>query len=270
MEEPFIHQTRSLPEIIIEGNAFIVDVAFAELREKANPDNIISFNDLDIVGDKYVLHFDPESKNIDWDEENTSKTVLLDQMLKLDPEGVAIKYGCSTIALPEADPELCCDPRLLHQRLEQGKLPTISIMGQDYFIDLRMNELRSTDEHWRIVNLDTTEVSTGDKFVFFYDHKNKEVFEVPHDIIVEPKNVVVVELPNELWLDPIACGRKYADDASHFLQMYPLQHNLQARIRPISQTYLGELIKQNQQKIKDMNVVAETITNRTRRKGKRL
>ena len=67
MEEPFIHQTRKLPEIEIEGTVFIIDVAFAELREKANTENFISFNDLDAVGEKYVFRFDPENKNIDWD-----------------------------------------------------------------------------------------------------------------------------------------------------------------------------------------------------------
>jgi hypothetical protein len=271
MEFPFIHQRRVLPEITIEGHIFIVDVAFAELREKANPENSISFNDLQMEDGKYSFSFDTQSKNLNWNDIEESNKTSLDQMVKLDPEGVAIKYGLLKEQLPALDSELRCDPFLLKNRLEHGELPMINIMGQNYFVDVRLSELRSTDEHWKRIDLTELDVTPAEKYAFFYDHSKKEVVEIPNTITEEPENVVVVELPHELWLDPIASARKYADNDLHFIDQYPLQHGLEARIRPLSGTYVPELIKQNREKkINEMTVVAENLSESKRKKGKRI
>lgn len=271
MEEPFIHQVRELPEITIEGTAFIVDVAFAELRQKDNPENTISFHDLNVEGDKYAFHCDAQTAIPTWEETEGSVKVSIDQMVKLDPEGVAKKYGLAKENLPVMDAELQCDPALLKRRLQDGQLPIIGIMGQNYFVDLRLNELRSTDEHWKRIDLTEVDVTPADKFAFFYDYTKKEVVDIPHTITCEPKNVVVVELPHELWLDPIESARKYVDNELDFIDLYPLQHELQARIRPLSGTYVPELIRQNnQKKLKETKVIAENVSENKRRKGKRL
>lgn len=46
---------RELPTINIEGTDFVVDVNKLELREKADPINIIPFEDMRDVGDGYTF-----------------------------------------------------------------------------------------------------------------------------------------------------------------------------------------------------------------------
>ena len=81
MEEPFIHQNRELPEIIIEGTAFIVDVAFAELRQKDNPENF--YHSMIWIEGKICLPLHAQRAMPTWEETEGSFRVFIDQWSSL-------------------------------------------------------------------------------------------------------------------------------------------------------------------------------------------
>ena len=86
----------------------------------------------------------------------------------------------------------------------------------------------------------------ADKFAFFYDYTKKEMVEIPHTITSEPENVVVVELPHELWLDPIASARKYVDNELVLSTSTPFSTNCKPGSVPIRNLCPGTHQQNNQ------------------------
>jgi len=130
-----------------------------------------------------------------------------------------------------------------------GRLPHIDINGSDFTIDLRLQELRETESPWN--RLDISELETSmevDCLLFFYDTKQHRIYELDDDLTELPENVVLVELPDELTLDPVAAARSvgYSDD--RFLDEYPIQENLKAGIKNLSETFLPDFIRENLEK----------------------
>lgn len=130
-----------------------------------------------------------------------------------------------------------------------GKLPHIDIHGTDFTIDLRLGELRETDVPWNRIEISELETDNdSDNRLFFYDTREHKLWELEDDLTELPENVVMVELPDDLILDPVAAARQvgYADDK--FLQEYPIQQNLKAGIRQLSETFLPEFVADNYSK----------------------
>lgn len=240
-------KNRKLPEIVRGGKTFIVDVAFSEIVEKGKPENYLSILDMIDMGDHY--RFDPEDTSEQlieiFEDEKDWIDITIPHMCKMDPEGVAIKYGLKIGELPERDSQLTCPSVRITERL-QGRLPIIKILSEKYFVDWRMQELRSTTDFNKKIDLTQLPGTiNGDKYLMFYHLKSKKEVKIPDDIKELPKNVVLVVIPNELWLDPISVARELELDPLTFVTKYPLQYNLTARTYSISQSWLPYLIKEN-------------------------
>ena len=127
-----------------------------------------------------------------------------------------------------------------------GVLPHIDIAGVDFTIDWRLRELRETAVPWNKINLDELrESESGEEYLGLYDTTERRLHEFDPDMISLPENVVGIEIPNEIKLDPVAVAREHGIDVNEFLERHPMQNNLKALIRPISETGLPELVVAN-------------------------
>lgn len=252
---------RELPEIVRGGKTFIVDVAFSELVEKGQPEHYLDIRDMIDKGDHYKFDHEnpPEQLKEIFKYKKDWIDITIPHMCKMDPEGVAIKYGLKVHQLPEKDSQLKCSPQLITERLEHCKLPIINICAEQYFVDWRLKELRLTTNFSKRIDLDSLDiVGDYDKYAFFYNVKTKNRVEIPMDITELPddKNLVMVFLPHECWLDPVSVAREERDiDLLSYIDRYPLQFNLTARTYPISQSWLPYLIKEN---LKDAAALKQT------------
>lgn len=88
---------RTLPLICIGNVAFYVDVMKEEFREYGNPDNCISFNQLQGAGDHYTLEFDKQIKNVKREgilyDPDHILIAHIPAIVKLDAAGLAHKFG---------------------------------------------------------------------------------------------------------------------------------------------------------------------------------
>lgn len=107
---------RELPVQNIEGTDFEVDVTNLRLREKANPDNIISVTDMRDVGNGYAFDYSLREKNIPmmFTDDADIRTVKIPELVQLDPTRMAEKYGHPVVTVKEkTDFDLMVDQEAL-------------------------------------------------------------------------------------------------------------------------------------------------------------
>jgi hypothetical protein len=127
-----------------------------------------------------------------------------------------------------------------------GKLPHIDLAGTDFTIDWRLKELRETEEPWKNISLRDMEMSdSGEEYLCFYDTETHGLFEPDETLFELPKNVVVLEIPYEVKLDPVAVAREYGIGETDLLPDHPFQMKLTAKVTPLSETGLSKFIEEN-------------------------
>ncbi|MEB0249632.1 hypothetical protein QN344_05765 [Mucilaginibacter sp. 5B2] len=134
---------------------------------------------------------------------------------------------------------------LVTQRLA-GKLPHIDINGTDFTIDLRLQELRETEMPWNHISIMDLEPSLdGDDQLFLYDTQKHCAYELDDNITELPEHVVLVALPDDFTLDPVAAARAVGYEETKFLDEYPIKQFLIAGITPLKDTFLPKMIEEN-------------------------
>ena len=134
---------------------------------------------------------------------------------------------------------------LLSKRIE-GTLPHIDIAGIEFTIDLRLNEIRETENPNNRINFQTFDLSEDGKSYYCYYHTVKHcVFEPADDITVLPKNVKLLEIPAKHLLDPYAVAIIKNVDVKEFLGKHAMQETLKANLYPLSESFLPDLVKEN-------------------------
>jgi hypothetical protein len=129
---------------------------------------------------------------------------------------------------------------------QSGKLPHIDLAGIDFTVDWRLRQMRDTEQPWNNISFDDFEMDDyGDKYLCFFNTQTHELYTPPEDIIELPEHVVVLEIPNELDLDPVAVAREYGADISELLREYPITEKLTAKVSPLSDTGLPAIIESN-------------------------
>ncbi len=135
---------------------------------------------------------------------------------------------------------------LLEQR-KKGILPQIDIAGHRYTVDIRLNELRNSDFPNKRLGLDEMVTSPdGRHYLFFYNREIKSILHASVDMVEVPEKAVLVEIPDELGLDPVGMARKYGLRDEYFLKMHPYKEGLMARITSIEKSGLPEYVAANQ------------------------
>jgi hypothetical protein len=130
-----------------------------------------------------------------------------------------------------------------------GKLPHIDINGTDFTIDLRLRELRETESPWNSIDIrDLENGLDSEDYLFFYDTRKRNIYTLDDHITELPENIVLIELPNEMILDPVAAARGVGYSEDKFLEEYPIQQHLKAGVRQLTETFLPEMIAENLRK----------------------
>ncbi len=140
------------------------------------------------------------------------------------------------------------DKKLLELRLH-GILPRIDIAGHDYIVDWQHKELRPLDDRFARIDLRNMPLSAdGEKYLCFFHLPTRSVLHLPENITILPEDTVLLEIPNELHLDPVGVARQYGQKDDFLLGHYPVRYELKARVIALEDTGLTELTRQNKKK----------------------
>ncbi|SDW50828.1 hypothetical protein SAMN05444410_103152 [Hydrobacter penzbergensis] len=243
---------RELPVYNIEGTDFIVDVANLQLREKANPENVIPVFDMRDVGDGYVFDYSPKEKNIPmlFSDDTDVRTVKIPELVQLDATGMAEKYGLSANNVQgKTDFELMVDQQALGRRL-MGQLPTIDIAGHTFYVDIRMSMLRPKDDFLSngivLSQIDNFYDDERKIYAFPYNPKTHEFQELDYDNITAiPKDLIVVSFPHESILDPVGFNRKHGLDETNGLKETNVKSHFEATRVDWKETGIETTIREN-------------------------
>ena len=268
---------RELPTHLIEGTAFIVDVSSEVLTQEDDASNKLFFHDLKDMGTHYSFLYDRMTKNMPdplTREGQDIVEVSIPQMVTLDPVGMAEKYGRSIEEIEgKRDLDFLINPQDLETRL-RGALPIIEITGHDFVVDVRLGEIRPwiypdgpviSGSPIRLSGMDLSD--DGEKLRFLFDsHTKEQIFLMP-DATALPENAKVIEIPNELHLDPVATARLYDMEDTSLLREFPLQMRMKAIEIPLAETGLPHIIEKNRAKANKQFISPKL---KKRKKGKRL
>lgn len=234
----------------IEGRTFIVDVKYAELREQDRPMNVITFAHMQDKTDSYEFSFDRKSGTITsiMSMEQDITKVVLPQMVALDPEGMAEKYGVAVSELTASDAQMKTSSLLLPERLA-GNLPKIDIGGRLYFVDQRLMQLRATDDPFTMIDLKTLDMSMDGKYLALYDQQTHRLVSWDEHTVTLPGQTRMLVIPSEVWLDPVGLALQHGLDRDELLKKYPVQAVHKAELYPLSVTGFPKKMQQNRQKL---------------------
>jgi hypothetical protein len=242
---------RELPVINIEGTDFIVDVTKLELREKADPINTITFEDMRDTGDGYTFEYNLRNKNLPNVFDRESITVKIPEFVAIDPEGMAARYNYPLEEIKgKSDFELMVDQKAFDMRVNKGILPTVDIAGHTFYVDIRMDKLRPKDDFLSngIVFSDIDRYYDLEKraYTIPYNPKTHEFEEPDYFNLKElPNDLIAVRFPSERLLDRIGWNRKYGFEITHGLVRNGLKLHFAAKNVPWEKTFLADLIKSN-------------------------
>ncbi len=247
---------RKLPIYTIEGTDFLVDVDKVELREKSNPENVISFFEMKDVGNGYVFDYSIKDKNLPslfgTDQEIT--TLQIPEMVDLDPVGMAEKYGISMRNIKgKTDFDLMVDQSALQQR-QMGRLTTIDIAGHLFYVDIPMDMLRPKDDFHskgiQFSEIDNYYDEVKNRYIIPYNPRTRE-FQEPdfNTILAIPKELIVIEFPHERVLDPVGVNRKWGYAETEDLKKINIKPHFEAKIIHWKETGIEETINENIKKL---------------------
>lgn len=239
---------------LIEGTSFEVDVAQQLLRQTNDSNNIISFTrDMQDNGTFYELRYDLDGQCAQGQQSDQGlvKMIRVPQLTELDPEGMAVAYGKPMAAvLGKCDYEVIVDAELVERR-HLGLLPVITIGDQRYTVDLRLKELRHLTDPRRSISLSRLDLSAeGDQYLFFYDLGKRTLVELDPKLTEFPEQVVLVKIPNEVGLDPVATAAAYGIDERQLLRRFPISAELQAQLVPLAETGVPAMISRNREALR--------------------
>src|SRR5690606_11533991 len=82
-------------------------------------------------------------------------------------------------------------------------------------------------------------------YEFFYHLDDKVIYELPEDITELPDRVVLVRIPDEFRLDPVAVAREEDLGEMVYETRYPYRARHAAEVIPLAETYLPEMVADN-------------------------
>ncbi|SEO10580.1 hypothetical protein SAMN05192574_105323 [Mucilaginibacter gossypiicola] len=131
-----------------------------------------------------------------------------------------------------------------------GILPHIDIGGTDFTIDWRLRELRETDKPWNKLNINYMELSPKDDgYLSFYHVFNHELYQLESDLVELPAHVMLLEIPNEMMLDPVAVSRENGLGELALLREFPIREVIRGKLISLRQTALPQIVAQNAAKL---------------------
>lgn len=144
---------------------------------------------------------------------------------------------------------------LLERRLS-GILPTILIAGDEFTVcwedDPPLRKcLKFNGSPPATIRLEPMAMSdNGESYLCIYHIPTKTVIPFRDDMTYLPEGTVMLEIPFELVLDPVGVAREYGLKDTLMLDNYPIRQDLTARVIPLEETAIPDIIAKNLQQIK--------------------
>jgi len=250
---------RVLPTYKIQGTEFIVDVNQLELREKANPKNVISISDMSersIEG--YSFSYNIKGKNLSKSYDTNSKHIEIPDFVKLDPVGMAKKHNIPIDKITEVrDFNLMVNQNTFDKIAYTTIKPTIDIAGHPFYIDLDKNRLCPKNDIWSrgiiFSELDYYYSHIEKAYFIPYNEKTHTFQEVSLNEKEIPENLIVVRIPHEHTLNPIWKNKRMDFNKSDFLKKGGVHLHYETKVISWDHTRFAETIKRN----KDQELKAE-------------
>lgn len=127
-----------------------------------------------------------------------------------------------------------------------GKLPELMIGDDPFFMDWRLRELRYARFPLSIIEFAGVEYTDDDRgYEFFYHQDDKTIYEIPEDITELPDRVVLVRIPDEYTLDPVAVAREEDLGEMAYEKVHPYRARHHSEVIPLSETYLPQMVADN-------------------------
>lgn len=257
-------EEKDIPQIEVNGFVYKIDMSLREIRERDRPFNTMPFENLELENERYQLFIDHHGLFRPGHDPRVQR-VQLEQFVKLVPEAVAMTYGLNVAELPENDGELCSNPQVILERERNNELPLIRIIDEDYMVDIARGELTSCSDLQKIIPLidnDHEGAEVDDRYVYLYNYRSGEViFDLDNLTKLSPQHVFIV-IPDKITLDPVAAGELLIGDGRVFLDRYPVQQRMEARVVDPQKTWLAERVKMNAQRLRGTKKTVGNTRNR--------
>lgn len=153
--------------------------------------------------------------------------------------------------------------RVCKERIEKGRLPTISIEGQIFYIGVRMGMLRPKDEFFfRGIEFSKIEDFFKEErsvYIIPYNPHKKEFEAIDYQTITEiPKHLSVIEIPYERTLDPIGWNRQHGFDPREGLDEIDLQMHFDAKPAEWEEIYVPQMIQENLERSSNSEIIGHS------------
>jgi len=261
--------------IILDGSLFYVDSEKQQFVQAAYPENKIPFSQLKEEGGFYSMIYaivekvakshlqlmrelGPQLRRIIIPKEVLQKEFGKDSSLPTLFNQTSYRHNWGILMIDEA-----IDRRL------KGELPTITLMEKPYIIDVRMRELRPVAQPAARIGINELELSAdGEKLRLFFDTKQGQ--QISKESVLTPfwEGIVLLEMPNEILLDPVGAARLYKLEDTEFLSRFPMKMSHQALATPLTKFAHQQMV--DLQKKKNLSPQAPKLKSyiQPRRKGK--
>ncbi len=243
---------RVLPTFHIYGTEFIIDVNRLELREKANPENVISISDMtEVEGPGYEFLYCLSKKGLPSKNDGDCTPVKIPDFVELDPEGMAKKHNLPESSMEvRSDFDLMVDLKAYDKIARLGVLPTIDIAGHTFYIDLARDKLQPKDDIWSrgiIFSELSYYYSYKDQaYTFPYNQKTHSFQEVSLNEKEIPEDLIVIQIPHKDRLNPVWTNQRYGRIKTFGLIKEGPQLHFESKVIPWHQTRFAETIKRNE------------------------
>lgn len=242
---------RTLPTYEINAVPFIVDVDYNLLRHPGNEQIAYGFfRDMKDMGAHYRLCIDTLTfQPLEPDQEHGKPGIGIydvPHMVKLDPEGTAIKFSMPVSTLPDTDHGLKSNEDLLHRRCI-GKPAAIMILGDYFFVDTEKGYLASPGlgaKDWLNVN-NMAQDPLRVCYRCLFDPVTRTEYK-PGDNKEVPTGIIGLEIPHLKFADSynyrIVHNLQKVITISDWHRIYPVRSNMEARVIPVEKMgfYLQE------------------------------
>ncbi|MES2446602.1 MAG: hypothetical protein V4546_05435 [Bacteroidota bacterium] len=235
-----------LPKVVIGklGVVFLIDAGQRALIQNGTfPPNIIELDKRPRFKGEHIMVYD-------WERHNHLDVPLKKAFKSDDRELILLPKKLTTLAQTPSDEEcnqLNLESRdngygfflanqVLNNRLT-GKLPTIDMAGDTFYIDVRVGQLRHKDDLSAFISLDEIRPYEQDgKATFLYNPETRSVFHPDWHNTRLPEGVSAVQIPAIVHLDPVGLARYYGKADGYYLDRYVFQSELKVAIVPLEET----------------------------------
>jgi hypothetical protein len=203
----------------------------------------------------YNAHpLDQQDKTMAFYEYEDWAHIKIPQLIELDPEGMAAKYGYTAKELTgKTDFEVMVNQEAYNLR-NLGVLPKIGIADDLFIADLRLHQLRHAQQPEIVLRLKDFDLSSdGLAYFAFYHPATRQLRELDPKLTEFPDGVVKIQLPGEVELDPVFFARQYQINERDLLRRYPIQKETKAKVIPLSETGVPAMIQRNREDLQQQH-----------------